>query len=130
MQQGTGVDLNPPKTPLSLKELMKTSVVLGCELRQGLCPITPGVGLLLHPRKCRGELSPLCLKRHRLAQFLENLQKLRCHHSRAGMGSCGAQGMCVALPGEELSCPWLQDWGICSEGQRQIPEHRGEIFVK
>lgn len=36
MQQGTGVDLNPPKTPLRLKELIKTSVELGCELHQGL----------------------------------------------------------------------------------------------
>lgn len=41
----------------------------------------------------------------------------------------GAQGMCVALSGEELSCPWLQDWGICSEGQGEIPEHMGWIFV-
>lgn len=32
MQQGPGVDLNPPKTTLRLKGLIKTSVVLGCEL--------------------------------------------------------------------------------------------------
>lgn len=25
------------------------------------------------------------------------------------------QGMCVALLGEELSCPWVQDWGMISE---------------
>lgn len=66
----------------------------------------PRAGIAVHPRKCRGDLSPLCLERHRLAQLLENLQKLRCHHSGAGRCSHGAQGMCLPLPGEELCCPW------------------------
>lgn len=77
----------------------------------------PRAGIAASAQKMQRGVESTVLGKAQIGPELENLQKLRCHHSGAGRCSCGAQGMCVALPGEELCCPCVQDWGIYSEGQ-------------
>lgn len=58
--QGPGVDLNPAKTALvRLKELIQTSVVLGCELHRDCVPAPQGWDCCSSQKMQRGVESPV-----------------------------------------------------------------------
>lgn len=109
MQQGTGVDLNPPKTPLRNWKWSRHQWCWAVNSR-GCAAVNSRAGIAASSQKMQRELESNVLEKAQIGPVF--IKPEMSPLWRQSLQPWGTRNVCgFSWGGTVLSCPWLQDWG-------------------